>query len=62
MTPRWTAQGDGLFTAPGGYAAEQQHSPLEDRYTLILPCGAKHTGTAQECREWAAKHAKEAMQ
>ncbi|QDP53994.1 MAG: hypothetical protein GOVbin2937_71 [Prokaryotic dsDNA virus sp.] len=59
MTPRWTAQGDGLFTAPGGYAAEQQHSPLSDVYTLILPSGAKHTGTAQECRQIAAQHAQE---
>ncbi|NKX40978.1 hypothetical protein HGG71_05775 [Rhodobacteraceae bacterium R_SAG2] len=57
----WTRQGDGLFTAPGGYYADQ-HSPLEDRYTLILPNGAKHKGTAQECRDFAAKHAKEAMQ
>lgn len=62
MTPRFTRQGDGLFTAPGGYAVDQQHSPLSDVYTLLLPCGAKHTGTAQECREWAAKHAKEVMQ
>lgn len=62
MTPRWTAQGDGLFTAPGGYAVDQQHSPLSDVYTLILPSGAKHIGTAQECREWAEKYAKESSQ
>ena len=61
MTPRFERQGDGLFTAPGGYCMDQ-HTPLDNRFTIILPCGAKHTGTAQECRDMAAQHAQEAMQ
>ena len=56
--PRWHPQGDGLWTATGGYSAETD-TPLTDAWTLKLPDGQRHTGTAQECRQIAAQHAQE---
>lgn len=60
MTPRWTAQGDGVWTA-GGYRAETD-TPFGGAWTLTGPGNLHHTGTAQECRQIAAQHAQEVMQ
>ena len=58
MTPRWHPQGDGLWTATGGYSAETD-TPFGSAWTLTGPGNLRHTGTAQECRQIAAQHAQE---
>ena len=59
---RWHHQGDGIWLGTGGYRAEAS-DPHGSEYVLTLPDGTTgHTGTAQECREWAAQHAQGVMQ